>query len=120
MALQDGQSSEGKGYVGRFSVPRGTLVALMRRTDSAEAQKAGYTHTLPFSADLCTIGELELRMTALGIPFGNRDVFPAFKSEEEMNAALLAVFQSGYAPWALEDYLVRQGLIEKPKPAPQE
>jgi len=100
-----------------FSVGIGTITALMGRTDTRDAAARGYIHIVPAQwLDLERMGALEDQFQALGIRYGKNDVYPAFKSKEKLDAALLAVHDSGWNErWAIQNYLVAEGLIEKPE-----
>lgn len=106
-----------KPVVGKITIPDTTLLALEGMIDTEIANHLGYTHIIPSRwFDLARMGAIEKQFRALGIEYGKNDVYPAFRSKEELDAALLAVYESGWdEKWAIEDYLVEQSLIEKPK-----
>lgn len=99
-----------------FTIDGGSLSVLQSRVDSGAAVRKGFVYTIPTKwFDLARIGRLEHELQILGISYGRNDIYPAFKSEEELNAALLKVYNSGWPDsWAIKDYLVGKKLVENP------
>ena len=109
--MDDNQRTSGS------TVRGGTITALTGRIDPETAREKGYIHLIPPRwFDLARMGDLERQFRELRIAYSKSDVYPAFRSKEELDAALLAVYNSGWSDrWAIEEYLVEQELIERPK-----
>lgn len=103
--------------VAKIEIPDGTLIALGGWMDTKVAQSQGFIHGIPSRRfDLNRMGEIQMQFQRLGIEYGMNDVYPSFKSKEELDSALVRVYESGWSEkWAIEEYLVEQGLIDKPK-----
>lgn len=101
----------------RFKIDGDALSALLNRDKGEAGVGKGYRYTIPSQwFDLARIGSIERAFLNLGIVYGKIDVYPAFKSEEELNDALLKVYKSDWPEkWAIEDYLFDKGLIKRPE-----
>jgi len=89
------------------------LTILKMKQDTEEASRKGYIYTIPIEhMDLAVIWDLIQQFRKLGIQFAMNDIYPAFKSKEELDRALLRVYNSGWKErWRIEDYLRKEGLI---------
>jgi len=116
-SLDDNVGNTPKQQIGQIEIPTGTIQSLISRTNTDVANEQGFTHIIPSGHfDLNRMGELQRQFQRLDIKYGMNDVYPAFRSEEDLNTALVKVYESGWNErWAVEDYLVVKGLIEKPK-----
>lgn len=66
--------------------------------------------------DLSAISELKQEFENLGISYGMNNIYPAFRSKEELNRALLRVYNesSWVDKWRIKEYLMREGLLKAP------
>jgi len=98
--------------IGNFSlqVPEGTIASLTSRAPKVPIGATNYV--VPGHFDLNRYGELEMQFQKLGIRYFKQDVYPAFLIRQNLDKALLAVYDSKWGErWAFEDYLVQHGLV---------
>lgn len=105
---------EDKPIMGSFGFAPGVVGVIAGRGNIREADRQGFTHIIPPVGDLVEFARLERALRSQGIRYGKRDIYPAFRSEQELNDALLKIHEAGYRNRATDDYLLRKGLIQKP------
>jgi hypothetical protein len=93
----------------KFSISKGVVDLILNRREDP-----GYTHIIPSRwFDLARMASIEKEFRKLGIKYGKCDVYPAFETKQDLDEALLRVYNSGWSDnWAIKDYLIDQNLIK--------
>lgn len=88
------------------------LYSLATIVDETEENVKAFPVVVPFGCDVNTMSQFQRLLDALGVEYGKRDYYVAFKTKEEMHMAVLKVWLTGWVNnWILEEYMIEQDLF---------